>query len=145
MPVKVKVRLAVERGAGVVVEGEVGPKVADAGAGRREAPSGASARRLDDRSVASWVFVYVQVTASPGSRAMLARPVARVGRRRFEQTRLVRVQPATGRVSVIVLVPVASAPVKVKVRLFGVPDVGVVVEEEGAALRRASRRRCRSS
>ena len=69
-------------------------------------------------SVAFWVFVYVQVTASPGSRAMLARPVARVVVP-FEQTRPVRVQPVTGRVSVIVLVPVASAPVKVNVRLAG--------------------------
>src|SRR4249920_1892216 len=37
---------------------------------------------------AFWVFVYVQVTASPGSRAMLARPVARVVVP-FEQARLV--------------------------------------------------------
>ena len=49
---------------------------------------------------------------------MLARPVARVVVP-FEQTRLVRSQPATGRVSWIVLVPVASAPVKVNVRLAG--------------------------
>ena len=69
-------------------------------------------------SEASWVLVYVQVTASPGTRAMLARPVARVVVP-FEQTRLVSVQPGTGRVSVIVLVPVASVPVKVNVRLAG--------------------------
>ena len=74
-------------------------------------------------SEAFWVFVYVQVTASPGSRAMLARPVAR-SVVPFEQTRLVRAQPGTGRVSWIVLVPVASAPTKVKVRLFDVPDAG---------------------
>ncbi len=74
-------------------------------------------------SEASWVFVYVQVTASPGSRAMLARPVPRLVVP-FEQTRLVRDQPATGRVSWIVLVPVASAPAKVKVRVFDVPDAG---------------------
>ena len=74
-------------------------------------------------SEAFWVFVYVQVTASPGSRAMLARPVAR-SVVPFEQTRLVRAQPGTGRVSWIVLVPVASAPMKVKVRVFDVPDAG---------------------
>ena len=74
-------------------------------------------------SEAFWVFVYVQVTASPGSRAMLARPVA-TSVVPFEQTRLVRSQPGTGRVSWIVLVPVAAAPTKVKVRVFGVPDAG---------------------
>ena len=74
-------------------------------------------------SEASWVFVYVQVTASPGSRAMLARPVTTLVVP-FEQTRLVRDQPATGRVSWIVLVPVASAPTKVNVKVFDVPDAG---------------------
>ena len=74
-------------------------------------------------SEAFWVFVYVQVTASPGSRAMLARPVATLVVP-FEQARLVRSQPGTGRVSWIVLVPVAAAPTKVKVRVFGVPDAG---------------------
>ncbi len=54
---------------------------------------------------------------------MLARPVA-TSVVPFEQTRLVRVQPGTGRVSWIVLVPVASGPTKVKVRVFAVPDAG---------------------
>src|SRR5262245_66553384 len=57
----------------------------------------------------------------------------------FEQVRPVSDHPATGRVSVIVLVPVASAPVKVKVRVVG---EGVVAEEvyekaEGRGGRRA--------
>ena len=64
------------------------------------------------------MFVYVQLTASPGSKAMLARPVA-TSVVPFEHTRPVRVQPATGWVSVIVLVPVASGPVNVKLRVLG--------------------------
>ena len=72
--------------------------------------------------VASWVFVYVQTTVSPGSRPMVATPVAvtvLVSAPPPVQTRSVMAQPVTGRVSVTVLSPVASAPVKVKVRSVG--------------------------
>ena len=66
--------------------------------------------------VASFVFVYVQVTTSPGTSAMLAMPVAMLVVP-LEQTSAVSAQPGTA-VSSIVLVPVASAPVKVNVTVF---------------------------